>query len=114
MAKEASSNNQPPPSGMEYIAVKSRVRSINSEDQPLLVFGNGGLYATTGSANVVYDDSTVMYLPDPALACYVYPGGECEGWSILEIGVGETGVLLIFQPTLDANGQNTRYLSLEE
>lgn len=114
MAKEASSNNQPPPSGMEYIAVKSRVRSIDSEDQPLLVFGNGGLYATTGSANVVYDDSTVMYLPDPALACYVYPGGECQGWSILEIGVGETGVLLIFQPTLEADGQNTRYLSLEE
>jgi hypothetical protein len=114
MANEASSNNEPPASGMEYIAVNSRVRSINSEDSPLLVFGNGGLFATTGSGNVVYDDSTVMYLPDPALACFVYPGGECEGWSILEVGVGETGVMLIFQPMPDSNELNKRYLSLEE
>jgi hypothetical protein len=114
MVKEASSNNEPPPSGVEFIAVRSRVRLINSEDNPQLVFGNGGLYATTGSADVVYEDSMVMYLPDPALVCFVYPGGECEGWSVLEIGVGETGVMLIFQPTLEANGLNTRYLSLEE
>jgi hypothetical protein len=114
MANEASSNNEPPASGMEYIAVYSRVRSISSEDNPKLVFGNGGLFATTGSENVVYDDSAVMYLPDPALACFVYPGGECEGWSILEVGVGETDVMLIFQPVLDSNELNKRYLSLEE
>jgi hypothetical protein len=114
VVKEASSNNEPPASGMEYIAVNSRVRSINSEDNPQLVFGNGGLYATTGSVNVVYDDSAVMYLPDPALACFVYPGGECEGWSVLEVGVGETGVMLIFQPMLDSSELNKRYLSMEE
>ena len=114
MVKEASSNNEPPASGMEFIAIKSRVRSINSEDIPRLVFGNGGLYAITGSENVVYGDSPVMYLPDPALACFVYPGGECEGWSVFEIGAGETGVILIFQPTLDPAELNKRYLSLEE
>ncbi len=114
MANEASSNNEPPASGMEYIAVNSRVRSIHSEDDPLLVFGNGGLYATTGSENVIYDNLAVMYLPDPALACFVYPGGECEGWSILEVGVGETEVMLIFQPMLNSNELNKRYISLEE
>jgi hypothetical protein len=114
MVKEASSNNKPPASGMEFIAIKSRVRSINSEDIPQFVYGNGGLYAISGNTNVVYGDSPVMYLPDPALACYVYPGGECEGWSVFEIGVAETGLILIFQPTLDPAELNKRYLSLEE
>jgi hypothetical protein len=112
--KEANSYNEPPKDGLEYIVVRTQVRFIGTEEKPQLIYGNGGFYTTTGSANVVYDDTTFVIPPNPVLTCMAYPGGECEGWSVLEAGVGETEVVLIFEPILDFSGLNKRYLSLEE
>ncbi len=114
LVKEANSFNEPPAEGLEYIVVRTQVRFIGTEEKPQLIFGNGGYYTTTGSANVVYDDTTFIIPPSPVLTCTAYPGGECEGWSVLEAGTGETGVVLVFEPILDFSGLNQRYLSLEE
>ncbi len=114
IVKEANSYNDPPSAGLEYIVVKTHVRNIATEEKPQLVYGNGGSYTTTGSKNVIYDNTTFVVPPNPVLACTLYPGGECEGWSVLEAGVGETDVVLIFEPILDFSGLNKRYLSLEK
>jgi hypothetical protein len=43
----------------------------------------------------------------------LYPGGEVEGWVVVQAAEGESGVIAIFEPFLDFAGEETRYLALE-
>ena len=101
--------NNPPAAGMEYILATIRVRYIGTLDEP--VSTNRLYFQTTGSANVVYNAPPIV-TPYPSLDAYLYPGGEYEGMITVQVGQGETGVMLIVKPLFDSTGINTRFLLL--
>jgi hypothetical protein len=69
-------------------------------------------FKTTGSQNVLYDLPSVV-VPEPVLDAYLYPGGERTGWIVLSAAEGETNLILVFEPFMDWDDTNKRYLSLE-
>lgn len=109
MVQETNQFNDPPAEGLEYIAVKVHVRYIDPADKTEEI--GGSYFKTTGDANVVYDSPTVVD-PAPALDATLFPGGEYEGWIVVQAASGETGVKLIFEPLLDFSGQNKGFISL--
>ena len=88
--------NETPAPGMEFVAVKLRARYIATVDEPPghifdLDFG------VIGESNVTYDPPVVDE-PAPALNVYLYPGGEYEGWMILQTREGSMELVLVFLP----------------
>lgn len=109
MAVEANEFNDPPEEGMEYLAVKVHARYIGTEDEPTVI--DGFAFSTTGSARTIHESPAVVE-PEPAFGAELFPGGENEGWVVLQIGQDETGLVAIFEP-LWGFGEEQRYLSLE-
>jgi hypothetical protein len=106
---EENEYSAPPDEGMEYIVVKVHVRYIATEDKA----GSMGTYSfkSTGSKGVLYDYPSNTE-PQPALNISLYPGGEYEGWVTVQAAIGETGMMLVYEPLFDINGSE-RYISLE-
>jgi len=99
--------NDPPESGMEYIMVRLRARYIGFDehgdyisDTPFTIRTNSG---TEFEAPSLVD-------PKPTLADTVYPGGEVDGWIVLNAPEKTKNLMVFFSP--DASGANDRYLSL--
>ena len=109
MAQEANQFNDPPEEGMEYLAVKVHVRYVGAEDESVHI--DAFAFTTTGSAKTIHDLPSVVE-PEPAFGAELFPGGEHEGWAILQIGTDETGLIAIFEP-LWSFGSESRFLSLE-
>lgn len=110
MVQEANSFNDPPAEGMEYVAVKMLAGYIGTDDRPTQI--DGTYLHATGSANVVYDNPSVVD-PDPALDVTLFPGGTAEGWVVLQVAQGETGIMAVFEPLFSLSGADKRFLSLE-
>ena len=110
MVQEANQFNDPPEEGMEYIAVKVHVRYISTVDESTQI--DDSYFKTTGSASVLYDWPSVVD-PSPELNITFFPGGEYEGWVILQSAQGETDLVAVFEPLFDFSGENKRFLSLE-
>lgn len=110
MVQEANQFNEPPSAGMEYIAIKVYVRYIGTEDKWENITGH--YFKTTGSANVLYDLPMVVD-PSPPLDITLYPGGEYEGWVVVQAAEGETNLTLVFEPLFDFTGKNKRFISIE-
>ncbi|MAT43861.1 MAG: hypothetical protein CL609_16120 [Anaerolineaceae bacterium] len=102
--------NDPPQDGFEYIAVKIHVRNISPEDR--FSYMDGSFFKSTGDAGVLYD-SPVVVDPSPQLDITLYPGGEYTGWVVVQAAVGESNLLLVFQPLFDFTGDEKRFISLE-
>ncbi len=90
--------------------VKIHVRYIATADTAGSI--DGSLFKSTGSAGVLYDSPSVA-APDPSLEISLFPGGEYEGWVVVEAAQGETGMMLVFNPSLDGSDANQRFISLE-
>ena len=108
--QEANQFNELPADGFEYIAVKIQVRYISVEDKAANI--DKYFFKTTGSENVLYDAPSVVD-PNPSLNASLYPGGEYEGWVVLQVARLETGIILVFEPLFDFSGNNRRFISLE-
>src|SRR3990172_7693419 len=102
--------NEPPAEGMEYVAAKLYVRYIGVEDKSENI--DGSFFQLTGSNGILYDNPSVVD-PDPPLDISLFPGGEYEGWIVVQAAEGETGIMLVFEPLWDFSGTNRRYISLE-
>jgi hypothetical protein len=113
MVKDAADFNPAPVEGMEYIAAKVRARYIGTEEHAGRI--DTFAFRSTGSANVVYDNPMIILGPRPRLSMAVYPGGEVEGWIVVQAGQGESGVMLVYRSTEveDINTPSPRYISLE-
>ncbi len=109
MAHAVNQFNDPPPAGMEYVAVRVRARYIKPEDGTGRIDSNS--FKILGSSNVLHDAPSVVD-PEPALDVTLYPGGEAEGWIIVQAKVDESDLLLVFDPLFDYGGQNRRFLAL--
>ncbi len=109
MAKVANQFNKPPAAGMEYLAVRARVKNLKPQDDFVMI--DSGWFKTIGDKNVLYDTPSVVD-PEPALQAYLYPGGQAEGWVILQIGQGEGHVQIVFDPLFDTQRSNRRYVAV--
>jgi hypothetical protein len=101
---------QKPEEGMEYLLVDVSVKNLGIEDVAIRV--DGMSFKSSGSRNVVYD-ILYVYIPGYLLETSLYPGGEERGYVVLPITIGETDVVVIFEPILEYEGVNVRYISLE-
>ncbi len=111
MVLAANQFNDPPDDGFEYVAIKVYVHNIGSTDEATDV----SMYSfnTTGSAGILHDVPSVVG-PEPVLSVSLYPGGEFEGWIIMQAVISETDLLLKFEPWLDFSDDNVRYISLDD
>jgi hypothetical protein len=111
MAQAVNRFNDPPAVGMEYLAVRARVKNLNPQDRYVML--DSGLFKSIGDKNVLYTAPAVVD-PEPALQTYLYPGGEVEGWAILQIGQGEGNAQIVFDPWFGADQINRRYIALPQ
>lgn len=103
--------NEPPPQGMEYVAVKLLVRRIGITDQPATI--DGLAFDLTGEQNILYDWPAIVD-PEPELDVELFPGGQYEGWTVLMAGTGEEQLMVRFEPPFEFSDDNVRYLALTE
>ena len=68
-------------------------------------------FATIGSENVRWNVPLVVD-SEPNLDVHLYTGGAWEGWVTLQAAIGETDLLLVFEPLFDFTGEGRRYLAL--
>ena len=111
MVQETNQYNDPPEEGMEYVIIKARVRYIGTEDETMNM--NAFDFQTTGSEGVLYGVPAVVD-PRPVLDVSLYPGGEYEGWMVMQVGEDEGNIVLIFDAMYDFFEENKRFLSLGE
>lgn len=109
MVLSANQYNDPPEDGFEYVAIKVYAHNIGTEDKATDI--DSYSFNTTGSAGILHDVPSIVE-PEPALSVSLYPGGEFEGWIIMQASVGETGLILIYEPWIDFSDNNKRFLSL--
>lgn len=112
LAKEANQFNDPSEAGMEYVAVKLRVRYIGEDDPDKAEHISGGSFKITGEKNKVYERVSVVP-PKPQLEGYLFPGGQVEGWDILSVAEGEQKLALVFEPLFSFSNDDMRFLALE-
>lgn len=110
LVQAANQFNDPPEAGREFILVKVHARNISTEDEAQTI--DFTYFTTTGSANEIYD-APWSVAPEPILNTSLFPGGETEGWIVVQAAISETGVNLIFAPLWDFSGNSKRYISLE-
>lgn len=108
MAQAANQFNDPPLPGMEYIAVQVQVRAIHTQDS--LVFIDGYAFKTQDRDGRRYDPPSVVD-PEPALDAALFPGGTYLGWVVVQTPL-RAPVVLVFQPFLDFDNVNERFLAL--
>jgi len=101
--------SDPPSKGMEYVLVKLRVKNIGAEDTAKTI--NYGAFVLTGDRNLVYRQWSMWGAPKPELNAELYPGGETEGWLMMQAGAGESNLILMYEENWEAP---PRFLALEE
>jgi hypothetical protein len=107
MVQAANQFNDPPADGMEYVAFRVHVQYIGTDDKAEQI--DGSYLRATGSANVVYDNPSVVD-PEPALDANLFPGGEAEGWVVLQVAKGETSIMGIFEPLFSFTSADKRFM----
>lgn len=107
MAQAANQFNEPPEPGTEYVAIRVRVRNISTDDEPEHI--SDSFFSLVDASNVEYDLPSIVD-PDPALDIRLYPGGEFEGWAVLQAGEGQTNLVAVVMPPFSLSQY---YLSLE-
>lgn len=101
--------NEPPNEGMEYVAVKLAVRYIGTVDRAVNI--DGSEFDLTGEHNILYNRPSIVD-PTPALDVYLYPGGQYEGWNVMEAQQGEGHLMVRFEPLFEFTDNEARYLAL--
>lgn len=92
LVQEANQFNDPPEPGTEYVAVRVKVRNISQDDEPVQV--SDSFFSLVDESNVEYDLPSIVE-PEPALDISLYPGGEYEGWVVLQTSEGSTNPIAV-------------------
>ncbi len=106
IAQAANQFNDPPAAGMMYVAVKLWVRYIGLEEGGRTV--TPFLFELTDETGDAWERPSIVP-PSPELTRHLYPGGETEGWFVLQAPADGRNLILVFASDYKAE---TRYLSL--
>lgn len=109
---EANQFNDPAPEGQEYIVARIRARYLGGDDADSAANIDQNAFKVTGAANVIYDRPSIV-APEPTLDAYLFPGGQVEGWVVVQAPTGEAGLTLVYEPIFEFGDDNVRFLGLE-
>lgn len=109
---EANQFNDPAPEGQEYIVARIRAHYLGGDDQDSAANIDQNAFKVTGTANVIYDRPSIV-APAPTLDAYLFPGGQVEGWVVVQAPAGEAGLALVYEPIFEFGDDNVRFLGLE-
>lgn len=109
--QNANQFNEPPAEGMEYVAAKLLVRYIGTTDRAVNI--SGAEFDLTGEANLLYNWPSIVD-PEPSLDVYLFPGGQYEGWTVMEARQGEEDLMVRFEPLFEFSDENIRYLAIDD
>jgi predicted small lipoprotein YifL len=109
---EANQFNDPAPEGQEYIVARIRARYLGGDGPDTAANIDQNAFKVTGAANVIYDRPSIV-APEPALDAYLFPGGQVEGWVVVQAPAGEAGLTLVYEPIFEFGDDNVRFLGLE-
>lgn len=109
---EANQFNEPAPEGQEYIVARVSARYLGEDAADTAAMIDQNAFKVTGAANVIYDRPMVV-APAPQLDAYLFPGGQIEGWVVVQAPAGEAGLTLVYEPIFDFGSGNLRFLGLE-
>jgi hypothetical protein len=109
LISHATADNPAPEDGMEYIILRVKASFLGQEDRSERI-DNFYFYIQTADGDLM--DFPQVIPPEPALDVSLYPGGEAEGWIALQAPTAAINLLLVFEPRLDPDGQNRRYVVL--
>ena len=99
-----------PEKGNEFIVITLRLRNLGSTDQTRRYAPSD--FRVVGARGVIYDRMFFLSTLDEALGSGEFFGGaEVTGKIIQEAGIGETNLVLIWDP---GPGSTARYLSLDK
>lgn len=82
---------------MEYVLVRLHVKYVGT-DAVKHIYGK--IFRSLGSAGEMYKAVSFIDVeaPAPKLEADLIPGGETEGWVVIQIGKEETGMILVVWP----------------
>ena len=106
---EANQFNDPPGADTDYILVKISVRYIGQEREPFNMYSYH-LKLLNGTGEEYADP--VLVEPRPDFDFKMYPGAVAEGWLGYAAFKEDSGLMLRFNHTYDADSPEIRYLSL--
>ena len=101
--------NEPPAEGMEYVAVELQVRYIGTDERTVNI--SGADFSLTGEFNILYNWPSIVD-PEPALDVYLYPGGQYDGWTVMEAREDEGHLMVRFAPLFEFSDDQVRYLAI--
>ena len=105
------SKDMQPQDGMNYIAVLVYVRYIGLTDEPELIHSH--FFISTGENNIIYDSPRVIP-PNPNLSAILYPGGEYQGWFVVQSAKNEENLMSIFTECSYSPEECYRYLLIDK
>ncbi len=109
---EANQFNDAAPEGQEYLIARVSARYLGAGDPDNAAGIDQNAFKVTGASNVIYDRPSVV-APQPALDAYLFPGGQVEGWVVVQAPAGEAGLTFVYEPLFDFGSENLRFLGLE-
>lgn len=109
---EANQFNDAAPEGQEYLIARVRARYLGDGDPDNAAGIDQNAFKVTGASNVIYDRPSVV-APEPGLDANLFPGGQVEGWVVVQAPAGEAGLTLVYEPLFDFGSENLRFLGLE-
>jgi hypothetical protein len=89
--RSASSLNDPPPTGSEYLLVRVRIEYVkapNPDDRIVAAWADWDAVSSTGT---VYEPPRVI---KPRLLAQLYQGGRAEGWVAAQVALVDTDPLM--------------------
>jgi len=103
---------------MEYVLILVHAKYIGPDTSATHRIDRTFISGSIGSANVMYDAVSMHDVTSlsPFLQGELLPGQEVEGWAVIQVAKGETGIMLVIWPRDNgfATGEETmRYFSLE-
>ena len=109
MVRAASSYNDPPAAGMEYVVVRLRVRNVSAVRGWYRI--DESSFRLVGTQRSLWDRPYVVD-PWPELSADLYSGGVAEGWVTLQAAADEADLRVVYQPPYTSGGMSRRYLAL--
>jgi hypothetical protein len=113
MIRTANRYNDPPPVGMQYMAIELMVRHVADDEERVHAIGEWEFR--------IRDDHGVLHTPPPVVApeppldaLYLYPGGDTTGWIVMQAPVESQDPVLVFMPPDDHRDMQWRYISLRQ
>ena len=110
MIFEANKFNDPPPEGMIYLVIKVWARYIGNSEQARHL--DEFAFTMIDTDGTKYRPPAIVN-PEPEFKAYLFPGGQTEGWIVMEMPADEPDPILIFEPTYESGHDNKRFLSLQ-